>query len=54
MNPEPAAKDTEVAERIEAWAANVMHLKRIDKATASLPDGYFRSALRRILCGRIT
>ena len=53
MNPEPATKETEVAERIEAWVADVMRLKRIDKATASLPDGYALSALRRILCGRI-
>ena len=53
MNPEPATKEAEVAERIETWVANVMHLKRIDKATATLPDGYFLSVLRRILCGRI-
>ena len=52
MNPEPATKELEVAERIEAWVADVMRLKRIDKATELMPDGYFLSALRRILCGR--
>ena len=53
MNPEPATQENEVAERIEEWVADVMRLKRIDKATNNMPDGYFLSALRRILCGRI-
>ena len=53
MNPEPATKENEVAERIEAWVADVMRLKRIDRATNDMPDGYVLSALRRILCGRI-
>ena len=44
MNPEPATKEAEVAERIEAWVADVMRLKRIGKATYSLPAGYFLSA----------
>ena len=42
-----------MAEKIESWQADVMRLKRIDKATEILPDQYFLSALRRILCGRI-
>ena len=41
MNPEPATKELEVAERIEAWVADVMRLKRIDKAPELMPDGYF-------------
>ena len=53
MNPEPATKENEVAERIEEWVADVMRLKIIDKATNNMPDGYFLSAHRRILCGRI-
>ena len=38
---------------IETWCSDIMRLKRIDKATDKLPDGYFLSALRRILCGEI-
>ena len=53
MNPEPATEDHDVAERIEEWVADVMRLKRIDKATNNMPDGYFLSALRRILCGML-
>ena len=53
MNPDPATKESEIAERIEEWVADIMMLKRIDKATEKLPDGYFLSALRRILCGKI-
>ena len=53
MNPTPAIKEAEVAEKIDNWQADVMRLKRIGKATEALPDEYFLSALRRILCGRI-
>ena len=53
MNPEPANKETEIADRIGAWVADVMRLIMTDKAAASLPAGYFLSALMLILCGRL-
>ena len=46
MNPRPAAKESEVAERLESWVGYAMILKRIDTATDKLPGQYVLSALQ--------
>ena len=38
MNPRPADKASEVAERLESWVGDAMRLKRIGRVTEQLPE----------------
>ena len=53
MRPNPAAKEDEVADRIEEWRAKYMKLQLMDTKFEDFPQEWAVSSLRGILVGRI-